>query len=118
MTITISGEKLPNLGVLGETKYLGLKFTAAGIVPDSLKIVEQITELTKAPLKPAQRMHILRTNVLPGALHLLALGVHRRGTLRRVDQQVRAAVRAWLYLPKDIPVCVHFFFSKPPPMIR
>ena len=89
--IVISGEKLPSLGVLGETKYLVLQFTSAGIVPDSgLRIVEQVIELTKAPLKPAQRIHILRTNVLPGALHSLALGVHRRGTLRRIDQQVRA----------------------------
>ena len=92
--------------MLGETKYLVLQFTAPGIVPDSgLTIVEQVTELTKAPLKPAQWMHILRTNVLSGAPppHSLALGVHRRGTLRRVDQQVRAAFRAWLHLPKDTP---------------
>ena len=102
--MSVNHEPLPNIGPTGETKYLGLKFTASGLVTDAgHKISEHLDQLKHAPLKPHQRMALLRTNVIPGALHALVLGVHRRASLRRWDQNIRAAVRAWLHLPKDTP---------------
>ena len=100
----VRGQPLPNLGTEGTIKYLGIQFSASGIKRDSgVKIEAQHSELKKAPLKPHQRMSILREHILPGAQHTLVLGDIRRATLRRLDQVVRAAVRGYLHLPKDAP---------------
>ena len=102
--ILVKGQPLPNLGASGTIKYLGVEFSASGIKEDSgLKIESQLTELKKAPLKPHQRMAILRSHVLPGAQHSLVLGDIRRATLRRLDQIIRSAVRGFLHLPKVTP---------------
>ena len=102
--IIVRGQPLPNLGAEGTIKYLGIQFSASGIKRDTgLKIENQLTELRKAPLKPHQRMAILRDHVLPGAQHTLVLGDMRRATLRRLDQVIRSAVRGYLHLPKDTP---------------
>ena len=46
---------------------------------------------------------MLRNNLVPKLQHGLVLGAAQRGTLRRLDAQVRH-VRLWLRLPKDTPV--------------
>lgn len=102
--IMVKGQPLPNLGNEGSVKYLGIEFSARGIKRDTgVKIEDQLAELKKAPLKPHQRMTILRDHILPGAQHTLVLGDMRRATLRRLDQVIRAAVRGFLHLPKDTP---------------
>ena len=100
----VRGEPLPNLGSDGAIKYLGVSYSARGVVKDAgIKITQQLKELRQAPLKPHQRLTMLREHVIPGAMHALVLGDVRKATLRRTDQTIRAAVREFLHLPKDTP---------------
>ena len=62
-----------------------------------------LRQLTRAPLKPQQRMFILRCNLLPSLLHQAVLGRISRKTLKYMDTCTRAAVRSWLRLPRDTP---------------
>lgn len=59
-----------------------------------------------APLKPQQRLTILRTFLLPRLLYALVLGRTTAGRLASIDRQVRRAVREWVHLPKDTPTAV------------
>ena len=100
--VRIGGKTLPNIGATSAIKYLGLEFGAVGICPTTGgKLRDHLDQLRKAPLKPQQRLFLLRANSIPGMLHQLVLGRCGRVTLRRLDQQVRRAVRDWLALPKD-----------------
>ncbi|KAF0304402.1 Retrovirus-related Pol polyprotein from type-1 retrotransposable element R2 [Amphibalanus amphitrite] len=102
--VVVHGTPLPNLGHEGAVKYLGVQYSARGIKRDSgIKIGAHLQELRRAPLKPHHRLQILRTNVLPAAMHAMVLGDVRKATLRRLDQTIRSAVREFLHLPKDTP---------------
>jgi hypothetical protein len=57
-----------------------------------------------APLKPQQRMHLLRVFLLPRFDHVWTFGRLNAGILRRLDIRVRNAIRTWLRLPHDVPV--------------
>ena len=63
-----------------------------------------LERLTKAPLKPQQRLYATRVYIVPKYHHQLALGVVRISTLRKMDKILRAAARRWLSLPHDTPV--------------
>ncbi|KAG8171541.1 hypothetical protein JTE90_020751 [Oedothorax gibbosus] len=73
--------------------------------------VEQIKKwlvmLAKAPLKPQQRLFLLREHLLPKLLHLSVLSRIRIGVLNKVDRVVRAFLRKHLDLPHD---AVNAFF--------
>ncbi|KXZ75867.1 hypothetical protein TcasGA2_TC034495 [Tribolium castaneum] len=63
-----------------------------------------LKRITCAPLKPQQRMHLLRVFFLPKFYHAWTFGRLNAGVLRRLDVVVRTSVRTWLRLPHDIPV--------------
>ncbi|CAL7932761.1 unnamed protein product [Xylocopa violacea] len=102
-TFTLYGRKLPSLKRTDAWSYLGVPFTAEGRLNcnPTTRLEEALTSLTKAPLKPQQRLFGLRTMVIPGLYHLLALGSTKISILNRADKMVRAAVRKWLDLPHD-----------------
>lgn len=102
---TIAGNTIPCLGRTDTFTYLGVDFTPDGRSKVYPHVVLQpmIDRLTKAPLKPQQRLHALRTVLLPRLYHKLTLGVVSISMLNKSDRIVRAAVRSWLHLPKDTP---------------
>lgn len=102
---TCLGRQLPVLGRAETWKYLGEYFTATGCVSiDPLKrLKDHIQVLTKAPLKPQQRIFALKNVVIPGVYHLLTLGKVTMGTLKKADKISREAVRKWTTLPHDAP---------------
>ncbi|KAL7053907.1 hypothetical protein AAHC03_026723 [Spirometra sp. Aus1] len=63
-----------------------------------------LEEITRAPLKPQQRLTLLKRRCVLKVLHQLVLGAVHRNTLKRLDVQVRQAVRKWLKLPADTPI--------------
>lgn len=62
-----------------------------------------LLELKKAPLKPYQRLDILKTFLVPKLTHKLVLGNAHSNTIKRLNVVVCSAVRNWLHLPKDTP---------------
>ena len=84
--------------------YLGNTVSAGVASEKTVNILKAgIAELTKAPLKPQQRMYILRTNLIPSLLHSAVLGSISKKSLKCLDMINRAAVRSWLRLPRDTP---------------
>ena len=102
--LTVGGQLLPILNEGELYKYLGIYFGAKGAV---LQIQEKLSgwlsETCKAPLKPQQRLHILRQNILPKMTHQCVLSDCTLGALENFDRQVRKVVRVWLGIPQDTP---------------
>lgn len=96
---------LPAMKRTDEWRYLGIPFTAEGRLRIDITkgLQDSLSKLSKAPLKPQQRLFILRTHVLPSLYHKLELGIINLSTLRKGDRIVRMAVRGWLGLPSDTP---------------
>ena len=69
-----------------------------------------LRNLSSAPLKPPQRMQILKVHLLPKLDHRLALSAINKGLLRRLDRLVRREVIRWLHLPRQ-GVPLEFFHS-------
>lgn len=108
----IGGYNIPVLNRSEEWCYLGINFTADGrskFYPHVL-LGPKLANLRKAPLKPQQRLHALRTFLIPQLYHRLTLGNVMIGSLNKTDALIREAVRNWLNLPKDVP---NAFFHAP-----
>ena len=59
--------------------------------------------MTAAPLKPSQRLWILKHKLIPKLQYQLVLGETTLGYLRQIDCTLRSALRRWLKLPHDTP---------------
>lgn len=102
----IAGNELPASDTSTLWRYLGISFSAAGrrCLPVDRELQELLTKVSKAPLKPQQRLVVLRFYLLPRLYHRLTLGPWSCGLLARLDVYVRKAVRKWLALPHDVPL--------------
>ena len=98
-----------NEGVIpspGEYRYLGIMLGVGGAkIRDSLQneLLQSLKNITRAPLKPHQRMVILKNFLMPKYLHELVLAPVGDGWLNWRDTTIRANLRQWLKLPKDTP---------------
>ncbi|KAL7057420.1 hypothetical protein AAHC03_019522 [Spirometra sp. Aus1] len=110
--VSIGGSVLRSLGPRDTFKYFGVPFSYRGKVMVGHRSVlsDILDEITRAPLKPQQRIALLKRHCVPKLLHALVLGTAHRNTLKRLDTQVRQSVRRWLKLPADTPVS---FFHAP-----
>ncbi|KAJ8873770.1 hypothetical protein PR048_024604 [Dryococelus australis] len=92
-------------------KYLGISFTARGVKTFRKKIEELLRRISEAPLKTFQRMDILWIFLLPSGIYQLLFARVGIAILKALDILVRAAVRRWLKLLRDVAVG---FFTAPP----
>ena len=103
--LKIGGVDVPALSINQCYKYLGLQVNAAGTRAQvKQKMTDQIDQISRAPLKPQQRLWLLKTNMIPATLHQLVLAKTMTGYLRGLDIQCRKAVWSWVNLPRDVPV--------------
>ncbi|KAL1486454.1 hypothetical protein MTO96_031379 [Rhipicephalus appendiculatus] len=95
-------------------KYLGIRFDGTvannNTVRGDLKTL--LTRLSKAPLKPQQRLEALRHYLIPRLIHRLVLGPMSSKLLKMLDMMIRATLRRWLNLPMD--VTLGFFYASVP----
>jgi hypothetical protein len=100
------GEKLlPALNINQTYKYLGTGFGAAGTSTTvTEKLSDGLVNLTRAPLKPQQRMYLLVRHLVPSLYHQLTFAEMKAGRLKDMDRRIRKEVRAWLRIPPDTPV--------------
>jgi hypothetical protein len=74
-TFRASGSWLNQVDGTTLWKYLGLKFRGCGMAGcGSDDVAECLERLTRAPLKPQQRMHLLRVFLLPRFYHVWTFG--------------------------------------------
>ena len=107
--IRIDGEEVPGNSITETYRYLGLEFNPKEANSSALaKLVERTRQLSKAPLKPQQRLWILKEKLLPSLLHDLVLSKCTYGLLADLDRRVRLNVRSWLRLPRDTPLPFYY----------
>ena len=102
--VKIDGAVCPVMGPGQVYKYLGVQVSGdLGTSEENLpaKLALWLERLSKSHLKPQQRLHALRTFVIPAMYHVLSLGDCTRSFLQALDRQILASVRRWLHLPKD-----------------
>jgi hypothetical protein len=100
--ILIDGEPVKALSIKDAYKYLGLQFSGKGITGEcSEDLTRMLVNLKKAPLRPQQRLYLLRVHLIPKLLHRLVLSRVSGKLLKLMDNKIRAAVRDWLKLPHD-----------------
>ncbi len=102
-SLTFRGKAIPGTGLSDAFKFLGVSFTWNGLlkIRHLPKLNEALQEITTAPLKPYQRLRILKAFAFPRFIHQLVLGTTHINTLKALDNATRWAVRTWLRLPSD-----------------
>ena len=102
---TVGNQAIQALKRTDELRYLGVPFTSEGRITTNIRVLlrEKLGKLGSAPLKPQQRLWILRSTIIPALLYHLTSGSIKIGLLRSVDRDIRASVRKWLSLPHDCP---------------
>ena len=102
--LKVGEDPVPAVSISGAYKYLGIGPAVGGIRARAHEILEEgFSNLTRAPLRPAQRMHFLRAHLIPKLLHQLVLPGVTMKYLTNLDRMTRSAIRGWLRLPKDTP---------------
>lgn len=112
--VTGAEQFIPALKATDTYKYLGLCVGVSGRhLSSGAKLAQMLEELTRCPLKPQQRLYLLRNHVYPRMIHRLVLGPISVGMLKRLDKATRTAVKRWLKLPmRDTPVgLIHAGFT-------
>ena len=109
--LEVGNQVVPALKVNDAYKYLGILITAGGAKQrESSKneLKDGLGNISKAPLKPQQRLNILRQFLLPKFFHTLVLPYTNTSYLKWFDM-IRSALRSWLKQPKDTPLA--FFYA-------
>ena len=101
--LRVRGELVPTLTVSQVYKYLGVNISPQSTKATVAETLQQgLSNISKAPLKPQQRLYIASCHLVPKILHQLTLTPSTSKYLRWLDhRQMRSAVRSWLKLPKD-----------------
>ncbi|KAJ8868100.1 hypothetical protein PR048_031909 [Dryococelus australis] len=95
--LKLGDQFLSPLGISESWKYLCISFTARGVKAFRKELEESLRRISEAPLKPFQRMEILRTFLYHLSFARVSIGI-----MKAMDILGRAAVRRWLKLPKDV----------------
>ena len=74
------------------------------------KLEAMLQKLTKAPLKPQQRLFALRAMVILSQYHVMALGKIQVSVLCKKAKIIRNNIRKWLCLPND--TCNAYFHAE------
>ena len=106
-TFTASNSPLKCLQPGQAYKYLGIEIGPTrnpGEPRRSLTaLIKDLGLLQKAPLKPQQKLWALKTVVIPKHQYTRVIGKTTKGTLQRLDLEIRKFLKKALHLPKDTP---------------
>lgn len=101
---TIGTVTIRQLGSADEWRYLGIDFQGIACCRvTSRGLTSDIQRVSKAKLKPQQKLLLLRQFVLPKQLQKLVLGTTSQTLLRDLDKVTRKFTRKWLHMPNDVP---------------
>lgn len=108
--VTLDGQPLKQLGTIELWKYLGVQYMGARPLQGGGHFEVYLNRISRAPLKPHQRVKLLKDYLIPRFVHGLVLGRLDITALRNMDVSIRRLVRRWLHLPHDVP---NAFFHAP-----
>lgn len=100
----INNTYLEPIGPIGLWKYLGIYFEGARMKDTDVCFGSMLSRLDRAPLKPQQRLKILKLVAIPKYMHALILGRISKSKLENIDGTVRSHIKKWLRLPNDSPI--------------
>ena len=103
--LEVNGKNIPRLEIGQSCKYLGIEVGYEGVrkLTRLPELEDGLRKLTAAPLKPQQRLYLLKQHLLAGLQHKLEFQPVASGKLKRRDQQFRKHFRGWLKLLHDVP---------------
>ena len=111
ITFQINGSNLETTTYSGTFKYLGIKFNPNGKTSINTNDLQDIIDRVKrAPLKPFQKLELIRSNIIPKLFHRLVLGKISKGLLTKLDDKVRTFMKDCMDLPHDTPTS--FFYTR------
>lgn len=97
----VGGGVVEEIGVLDAWKYLGVRFMGTVTAKSDDKLGTFLQRLTEAPLKPQQRLRMLKLIVIPRIQCRLIDSRTTAAGLKRIDVLIRKNVKLWLKLPHD-----------------
>lgn len=102
---------IPQIQVEDMFKYLGKNFYYSGISKcDVNEIISSLNNLQKAPLKPQQKLTLLKKFFLPKILHSLQYPGITKKTLNIIDHNIRRVVKYFLHIPSR--TSSHFLYAR------
>jgi hypothetical protein len=94
------GERIPAATTEESIKYLGLTFDKSGRSVAKLdRMTNLLTRVGRSPLKPRQKLDIVKLNVMPRLLHYWTLESSGKCFLQTADRKLRTFVIETLKLP-------------------
>lgn len=100
----INNEPIPNVMAMDAFKYLGHQFGHSGVEkPGIYNLTTWLQKLSTSPLKPDQKLNILKQYVIPRLLYGLQNPKITGKVLRAADRLIRKHVRATLHLNAHTP---------------
>lgn len=100
----VAGDAIRPKGLDEVWTYLGMNFEGKTVEAFDGKLSVGLEKISLSPLKPQQRVALLKSFVIPAVLHKLVMGTSTAAALRSADITLRSHVRSWLHLAKDVPV--------------
>ncbi|KFD59440.1 hypothetical protein M514_28381 [Trichuris suis] len=90
--------------------YLGVDFNPYGRRRDQVAgALVLLARVRRAPLKPQQKIELIRNHLLPRLLYSLTVGNPLANTGRTIDKKIRQCVKEILHLPAST-MCDDFFY--------
>lgn len=103
--LKVKGEPIRLLGVKEQCKYLGVHYTPLGAVDPRESVSKlrlALTSLSKAPLKPQQKVVMLRSHLIPRFLHSFTYTECYPKLLGQQDRLIRRWLKTTLKLPASL----------------
>lgn len=98
----VGEHRIASVGPGDKWEYLGITFGTGGVVRESDDLTTGLERISRAPLKPQQKMEVLRTFFLPSLFQAMLFNETRGTVLAAADLSIRVCVRKWLRLPHDV----------------
>lgn len=101
----IFGHDVENASPTRHAKYLGVQFNPwKGIVKPQIKsqVKEMLRKISEAPLKPTQKLDILRSYAIPRIVYVADHSMIPKSSLDECDREIRTCVRSWFHLHPSV----------------
>ena len=99
----IGKEMVDSMSITDYYTYLGIGNGARGVKRENLhhEWKTLLDRTNKAPLKPHQKLHVIRKHAYPTLQHKCSFQETSKKCLTELDKLTRRYVREWMWLPSD-----------------